>query len=185
MRKAKAWKSNKNSSLSKKFMLSAAKVVAQKIVEKRASNNGKAPWGFASSLPKQGSEIHPKMSMRTVNNYIKKLEKGSEYGWIILVENSSSNQLSSISNPIVNATAVESTSNSESIAESIANYESNAESNDFDDDSGKKPSRQQSKRFNYILCNEYEESIWKSDCWSMRQLYVNDSDKALRQERKV
>jgi hypothetical protein len=57
--------------------------------------------------------------MRTINNYIKKLENGCEYGRIILVDNSSSNQLSSITNPIKNATTVESTSNSESITESM------------------------------------------------------------------
>jgi hypothetical protein len=114
-------------------MLSAAKVVAQKIFEKKASNNGWDPWGFASSLLKQGREIHPKMSMRTINNYIKKLENGSEYGRIILVDNSSSNQLSSITNPIEDATTAESTSNSESIMESIAGNDNNAESYDIDD----------------------------------------------------
>ena len=119
-------------------MLSAAKVVAQKIFEKKASNNGRAPWGFASSLLKQGREIYPKMSMRTINNYIKKLENGSECGRIILVDNSSSNQLSSITNPIEDATTAESTSDSESIMESIAGNESNAESSDIDDDNIKK-----------------------------------------------
>jgi hypothetical protein len=115
MKKARASNRNKNNSLSKQFMLSAAKVVAQKIFEKKASNNGRAPWGFASSLLKQGREIYPKMSMRTINNYIKKLENGSECGRIILVDNSSSNQLSSITNPIEDATTAESTSDSESI----------------------------------------------------------------------
>ncbi len=58
-------------------MLSACKVTTQKVVEKKVSNNGRAPWGYASDLLKQGREIHPKMSMWTINKYIKVLEKES------------------------------------------------------------------------------------------------------------
>jgi hypothetical protein len=76
MKKAKAAKPKKDGNLNKKFMLSAAKVIVQKIVEKKAANNGRAPWGFASNLLKHGRQFHPKMSMRTTNNYIKGLENG-------------------------------------------------------------------------------------------------------------
>jgi hypothetical protein len=44
-------------------MLSAAKVIAQKIVDKKASNDGWAPWGLFSNLVKQGKEIYFKVSM--------------------------------------------------------------------------------------------------------------------------
>jgi len=79
MKKAKVSKrkKDKNVNLSKQFMLSACKVIAQKVVNKKASNNGRAPWGCASDLLKQGREIHPKMSLWTINNYIKVLEKES------------------------------------------------------------------------------------------------------------
>jgi hypothetical protein len=80
MKKAKAAKPKKDGNLNKKFMLSAAKVIAQKIVEKKAANNGWAPWGFASNLLKHGRQFHPKMSMRTINNYIKGLENVKKSG---------------------------------------------------------------------------------------------------------
>ena len=63
-------KKDKNVNLSKQFMLSACKVTTHKVVEKKVSNNGRAPWGYASELLKQGREIYPKMSMWTINNYI-------------------------------------------------------------------------------------------------------------------
>jgi len=88
MAKAKLVKRKKVANLNKKFMLSAAKVIAQQIVEKKSSNNGRAPWGFASQLLKQGREIYPKLSMRTINNYILKLEnemKEKTIGRTILV----------------------------------------------------------------------------------------------------
>jgi hypothetical protein len=57
-------------------MLGAAKVIAEQIVNKNVRNNGRVSWGCAASLLKQGREIYPKMSMRTINNYIKRLESG-------------------------------------------------------------------------------------------------------------
>jgi len=98
MTKTKSRKAKNKNDLSKQFMLSAAKVIAQQIVNKKVSNNGRAPWGYAASLLKQGREIYPKMSMRTINNYIKRLESGGSIsGKTILVDSSSSNQLSSLS----------------------------------------------------------------------------------------
>jgi hypothetical protein len=65
-------------------MFSAAKVVAEKIVVRKASSiNGRVPRGHASNLLKQGQSLHPKMSMRTIKNYIKNLENGSLSGGII------------------------------------------------------------------------------------------------------
>jgi hypothetical protein len=60
MAKAKLVKRKKVANLNKKLMLNAAKVIAQQIVEKKSSNNGWAPWGFASQLLKQGREIYTK-----------------------------------------------------------------------------------------------------------------------------
>jgi hypothetical protein len=101
MKKARVSK-KQNQSLNKQFMISAAKVIAQKIVDKKASNNGRAPWGYSSNLLKQGKEIYPNMSMRTINNYIKRIEKGEEYGRVISLDGASSNQLSSLTSPSKN-----------------------------------------------------------------------------------
>ena len=93
-------KKKDNLKLNKQFMLSAAKVIAEKIVARKASSiNGRVPWGFASNLLKQGQELHPKMSMRTINNYIKNLENGSLSGGTILVDKSCVTKMSSITNP--------------------------------------------------------------------------------------
>jgi hypothetical protein len=64
----------RNNSLSKQFMLRSATVIAEKIVAEKKKNNGRVPWGFAANLLKQGRETFPKMSTRTINNYIKKIE---------------------------------------------------------------------------------------------------------------
>ena len=100
-------KKDKNVNLSKQFMLSACKVIAQKVVEKKVSNNGWAPWGYASELLKQGREIYPKMSMQTINNYIKVLEiesKEKKIGCTILFDNEP-NDLSSITDGNLISTA--------------------------------------------------------------------------------
>jgi hypothetical protein len=68
----------KSNSLTKQFMLSAVTLIAQKIVTEKANNDGRVPWGFASKLLKQGKETFPKMSMRTINNYVLKIELGEE-----------------------------------------------------------------------------------------------------------
>ena len=62
----------RNNSLSKQFMLRSATVIAEKIVAEKKKKNGRVPWGFAANLLKQGRDTFPKMSMRTINNYIKK-----------------------------------------------------------------------------------------------------------------
>ena len=51
-----------SNSLSKQFMLSAVHVIAEKIVDEKKKNAGRAPWGFASRLLKQGKETFPNMS---------------------------------------------------------------------------------------------------------------------------
>jgi hypothetical protein len=62
----------RNNSLSKQFMLRSATAIAEKIVAEKKKKNGRVPWGFAANLLKQGRDTFPKMSMRTINNYIKK-----------------------------------------------------------------------------------------------------------------
>jgi hypothetical protein len=88
---AKARRGNVSGSLSKQFMLSAVNVIAEKIVAMKVKNNGRVPWGYASKLLKEGKETFPKISMRTINNYILRLEEGkmrSNIGHTILVSQS-------------------------------------------------------------------------------------------------
>jgi hypothetical protein len=61
-------------------MPSAAKVIAEKIYEKKMSSNGLVSWGSASSLLKQGRDPYPKLSMRIINSYIMKFEKEKHGG---------------------------------------------------------------------------------------------------------
>jgi len=68
-------KKNAASNLNKQFMMGAVKVIAKKIVDEKVKNNGRAPWGFASKLLEEGRKTFPSMSRRTLNNYIKRLEK--------------------------------------------------------------------------------------------------------------
>ena len=56
-------------------MLSAVRVIAEKIVDEKKKNAGRAPWGFALRLLKQGKETFPNMSMRPINNYVIKIGK--------------------------------------------------------------------------------------------------------------
>jgi len=85
----------RNNSLSKQFMLRSATVIAETIVAEKKKNNGRVPWGFAANLLKQGRETFPKMSMRTINNYIKKIEEKSiaetNFNGIISVKSNSGN----------------------------------------------------------------------------------------------
>ena len=67
-------KDNALNSLTKKFMLSAVQVIAEKIVLLKKENNGKLPYGEFSKLWNAGKETYPKMSRRTINNYVKKLK---------------------------------------------------------------------------------------------------------------
>jgi hypothetical protein len=81
----------KANSLMKQFMSSAVTVIAKKIVTEKGNDDGRVPWGFASKLLKQGKETFPKMSMRTINNYVLKIELGKErvkMKRVILVDNS-------------------------------------------------------------------------------------------------
>jgi hypothetical protein len=67
-------KDNVLNSLTRKFMLSAMQVIAKKIVALKKENNGKVPYGEFSKLWDAGKETYPKMSRRTINNYVKKLK---------------------------------------------------------------------------------------------------------------
>jgi len=95
---AKAAKAKKVENLNKQFMLSAARVIAEKIQVKKLNSNGRVPWGFAATLLKQGKEIYPKLSMRTINNYVIKLERGKLSGSTISLSSSTLN-LSDVTNP--------------------------------------------------------------------------------------
>jgi hypothetical protein len=64
-------KRKKRGSLQKQFMLSAIKLIAEKIVDKKAKSNGRVPWGYAKELLKEGRETFPKMSMRTINRTVR------------------------------------------------------------------------------------------------------------------
>jgi len=92
-------------SLSKQFMLHSALVIAEKIVREKKKKNGRVPWGFAANLLKQGRETFPKMSVRTINNYIKKIEEQSKKetsltGIITVRSNSGSSVFSTLSDSL-------------------------------------------------------------------------------------
>jgi ribosomal protein L22 len=83
--KVRAVKNSKRSSndkalnsLTKKFMLSAVQVIAEKIVLLKKRNDGKVPYGEFSKLWNAGKETYPKMSRKTINNYVKKIESAAE-----------------------------------------------------------------------------------------------------------
>ncbi len=61
--------------LDKQLMLVSIKYIAEQIVAEKKKNNGRVPWGFTSKLLNVGRETFPKMSLRTVNNYVKKVRK--------------------------------------------------------------------------------------------------------------
>ena len=75
MRKKKAANHKPTKKLNKQLMIVAIKYVAEQIIIEKEKNNGRVPWGFSARLLKEGRETFPKMSMRTINNYIIKLEK--------------------------------------------------------------------------------------------------------------
>jgi hypothetical protein len=79
----------------KQFMLSAVKVIAEKVIAIKAKNNGKLPYGFITKLWKEGKETFPKMSRKTINNYILKL--GNKKPVTTLVVKQASNSSSSMS----------------------------------------------------------------------------------------
>jgi len=87
-------KKNAASNLNKQFMMGAVKVIAKKIVDEKVKNNGRAPWGFASKLLEEGRKTFPSMSRRTLNNYIKRLEKEIKIGRTIITDGSSNNMSS-------------------------------------------------------------------------------------------
>jgi hypothetical protein len=60
-------------------------------------------WGYAKKLLKEGRETFPKMSMRTINNYVIKQEKNRNVISTILVDNSSNN-MSSLTDPVFHVT---------------------------------------------------------------------------------
>jgi len=61
--------------LNKQLMLVSVKYIAEQVVAEKEKNNGRVPWGYASRLLREGRETFPSMSMRTINNYILKVEK--------------------------------------------------------------------------------------------------------------
>ena len=86
--------------LNKQLMFVSIKYMAEQIVAEKKKNNGRVPWGFASKLLKEGRETFPKMSLRTVNNYVKKLEKeqlDKRLGTTLVLSNSTT-IISSITN---------------------------------------------------------------------------------------
>ncbi len=78
--------------LNKQLMLVSVNYIAEQIVMEKTKNNGRVPWGFASKLLMEGQQTFPKMSMRTVNKYVKKIEEqqfDKRVGSSILISNSS------------------------------------------------------------------------------------------------
>jgi hypothetical protein len=61
--------------LNKQSMLVSIKYIAKQIVAAKAKNNGRVPWGYSSKLLKENHETFPKTFLRTINNYIIRLEK--------------------------------------------------------------------------------------------------------------
>ena len=94
--KVRAVKNSKRSSndkalnsLTKKFMLSAVQVIAEKIVLLKKRNDGKVPYGEFSKLWNAGKETYPKMSRKTINNGLAKSQtprktwgKGWHFHWV-------------------------------------------------------------------------------------------------------
>ncbi len=77
--------------LNKHLMLVSVNYIAEQIVMEKKKNKGRVPWGIASKLLKEGQQTFPKMSMRTVNNYVEKIEEqqlDKRVGSSILVSNS-------------------------------------------------------------------------------------------------
>jgi hypothetical protein len=100
-------KSNSVNKLNKQLMLVAVKYIAEKIVKEKGKNNGRVPWGYAAKLLKEGRETFPKMSMRTINNYIIKLEKEQEnqikIGSSIMFDSSNTNNVSNITEEVTSS----------------------------------------------------------------------------------
>jgi hypothetical protein len=120
----------RNNSLSKQFMLRSATVIAEKIVAEKKKNNGRVPWGFAANLLKQGRETFPKMSMRTINNYIKKIEEESiaetNFKGIISVRSNSGNSgFSTLTDSLHLADSIGSVTNDQSSINGSTTGESN------------------------------------------------------------
>jgi hypothetical protein len=77
MRKKAALKKNSNNTkkLNKQLMLVSIKYIAETIVAEKEKYGGRVPWGFAAKLLEEGKETFPCMSMRSMNNYVNKIEK--------------------------------------------------------------------------------------------------------------
>jgi len=50
--------------------------IAQKLVESKAANGGRVPYGYFTELLDGGKECFPKLSRRTINNHVTRIEKG-------------------------------------------------------------------------------------------------------------
>jgi len=120
----------RNNSLSKQFMLCSATVIAEKIVAGKKKNHGRVPWGFAANLLKQGRETFLKISMKTINNYIKKLEEESitetNFNGIISVRSNSGNSgFSTLTDSLQLADSIGSVTNDQSTINGSTTSESN------------------------------------------------------------
>jgi hypothetical protein len=112
-------KDNSLNSLTKKFMLSAVQVIAEKIVSLKKQNDGKVPYGEFSKLWNAGKETYPKMSWKTINNYVKKIESAAENKFPSLVITSAhGSKVSNLTGSTLNETESISASTSESSSNS-------------------------------------------------------------------
>ena len=49
--------------------------IAQKLVESKVANGGRVPYGYFTELLDEGKECFPKLSRRTINNHVMRIEK--------------------------------------------------------------------------------------------------------------
>ncbi len=141
-KKGVASKSNK---LNKQLMLVSVKYIAERIIIEKEKNGGRVPWGFAAGLLKEGKETFPNMSMRTINNYVNKMETTISSGIklcgsILLDKSSATNKtsVSSLTEPCVPPSP--STQNIASDSEDASDSETSFSSNSSDSSSDNQPS---------------------------------------------
>ena len=60
----------------RQLMHNAAAQIARKLVQSKAANDGRIPYGYAAELLKAGQECFPKLARSTINNHISRIEKG-------------------------------------------------------------------------------------------------------------
>jgi hypothetical protein len=114
--------------LNKQLMLVSVKYIAKKIAAEKEKNGGRVPWGFAARLLKEGKETFPNMSMRTVNNYIKRIENPMTTIGPILVNKSSGTNITAVSSLTEDDDLLSNKSNTQSDYEITSNSETTATS---------------------------------------------------------